>query len=498
MFHGPETIRTHAPSVSRWLSVGAALLSCLATLGLSACGAVSMAKGGELAGRELEEFAAFVAAAHPDQANEASRAAFAAQIRSEAAALRARGEPSSLEIGAALQRVAASLHDSHIAVAHAAFQPQSEHPPSFVPLAIELLDSQVLIDATTVEVEPGTRVLAIDQEPIAQVLESFNPLLVFETTADAGRERALVSGFGSLYALTHGSRPSYQLLLRGPSGVEQTITAAGIDREGLRALDARRHSAAMRGIVADRLPTLDSPRSGTALLRLPSFGVADSAAFYARLADAVARIGGFQKLIIDLRGNEGGLRTYGIELLNHLAKKPYAQWDRTGARLASLPARFESKVAAAFGTSVDRLNLFAGARMSAGLLWVDGDPLQASMTPKSPYLDVPLAVLIDGHTNSAAIEFVVALRQVRPEALLIGEETGGRCDHHIGELPVTFNLSATGSAVLMSLLYVDHVDVPGCRATRGFEPDVPVTYHIEDFVAGRDPVLEAALARLFR
>ncbi len=96
-------------------------------------------------------------------------------------------------------------------------------------------------------------------------------------------------------------------------------------------------------------------------------------------------------------------------------------------------------------------------------------------------------LLVDGHTSAAAstkaLDFLAATG-----ALVAGETTGSRVNQ-CGQSG-SFTLPHSGFAVYFPRECLER--------TEEFEelmPDIPVTLTIEDLLAGRDPVLEAVLAR---
>jgi len=98
----------------------------------------------------------------------------------------------------------------------------------------------------------------------------------------------------------------------------------------------------------------------------------------------------------------------------------------------------------------------------------------------------PVFVLIGGHTFSAAVGPALDLRD-RAHATLVGEPTGGRPNGYGNAKTVT--LPHSGLRVQYSTRFFR--SVPGNPAA--LEPDVRVTPSLADVLAGRDPVLEAAL-----
>jgi hypothetical protein len=104
-----------------------------------------------------------------------------------------------------------------------------------------------------------------------------------------------------------------------------------------------------------------------------------------------------------------------------------------------------------------------------------------------------VALLTSRDTFSAAGNFVTELKvgRGRDEVLLVGEPPGGGLDIYGDTITVT--LQHSGIVVLISKRY--HEKAPGDDRLQ-IEPDVPVEATWADVVAGRDVVLDAALAAL--
>ena len=117
------------------------------------------------------------------------------------------------------------------------------------------------------------------------------------------------------------------------------------------------------------------------------------------------------------------------------------------------------------------------------------------MQPRGSGYPGPVVAFIDGATNSAAVEMIASLRAFRSDATLVGEETGGECGRHIGEMPVAYTTPVRSMTVLVSLIELTHVVTQGCEPGRGFRPDREVVYDERAFLDGRDPYLEALRPR---
>lgn len=446
------------------------------------------ARTGEGAADALRTFVAFVAAVHPDPHRFVDEATLDALVAREVDALASQASPTELEVGRAFTRVAAAYHDAHMAVALPSFRTGGNL--TVLPLAVALVEDAVFVDASTPEVPLGTTVTAIDGTPITDVLGALAPLAVYEGENAAARRRAIEDGFTRLHALAFGASPTYAVTLRADDGTERVETWPAIGLDAYAALARTRRSRPQRGDASGPQPTLRLREDGTAILRMATFGVVDEGAYRARLAEHVAALASAARVVVDLRGNEGGYRTLGVALANHLVTAPYAQWQRYAVRVRAIPAAFEDLVAPAFGASLEPLATFP-PETTGGLHVLEGDPLAALMQPASPHIRGQLFVLVDARTNSAANELAIALRVSRPDAVFVGEEIGGECARHVGEVPVTFTSPAYGVVALLSLVRIEHVETPGCAIGHGLLPDVAVTCDRACFLAGRDPYLDA-------
>jgi hypothetical protein len=100
-----------------------------------------------------------------------------------------------------------------------------------------------------------------------------------------------------------------------------------------------------------------------------------------------------------------------------------------------------------------------------------------------------LYALIGGHTFSSAI-FAVNRLQGDLHAILIGQPTGNK-PNHFGQV-ASFELPNSKLKVKYS---TKHFHMVRNGDPRSFDPDIDVPYSLEDFLAGRDPVFDAALRR---
>ena len=170
----------------------------------------------------------------------------------------------------------------------------------------------------------------------------------------------------------------------------------------------------------------------------------------AELEDALDELKeqGMSQLVLDLRGNGGGLLGAAVDVASEFLED--------GVVLYQVQK----------GPKEDVQN----ARGSAG------------------YEEAPLVVLVDGGTASAS-EIVAGALQDRGRAVLIGEKTFGK-----GSVQSVFDLSDGSSVHITSAQWLtpNRHELSG----EGLTPDVEVLVSEEDRTEGRDPQLERAIEYL--
>lgn len=474
--------------------------SLLVSLALSGCASVHADSTG------LSDTLAFIDAVHPDPYRFADEAALRGEVAARRTELEAlagtqvdRADASdamSLALDAAHQALVASFHDAHMRPALRAFQPDRADGLALLPLRVEVTDDGVFVVGALEEQFVGARVESVAGVPIARLRAELEPLAIYDGLNEVARDAVMSDEFAPLTLLALGPHPTWPVELRRADGelIQTSLPGVGL---GEFAAMARPVGRRVRG-PGSAWPTFSILDDGTALVSLPSFGNADGEAYVARIESMVAQLTDASRIVVDLRHNEGGVRTHGAALLAHLVEVPFAQWAGIFVATREIPRRWEHAVVGAFGMSLDALTTFPGARRR-GTYRVEGDPLAAQFEPRPPLLDQPVAVLVDGRTRSAANEFVLALKAARPEVLLVGEEIGETCAGHSGQLPIFFQETDSGRILLMSVARIELVEVPGCQFGHGLVPDVVVPRNadwVHERIEGGDPDLDAALDAL--
>lgn len=171
------------------------------------------------------------------------------------------------------------------------------------------------------------------------------------------------------------------------------------------------------------------------------------------LDEAVDRFRASSGIVLDLRGNPGGVLTMIMGVSGYFLDSP--------ANLGVIKTRDSS------------LNLVANPRL-----------VGPSGAPVTPY-GGPLAILVDSGSYSASEIFTGGMQSIR-RARVFGTRTAG------GALPAVLERLPGGDVLQYAI--GDFTTATGDRIEgRGVIPDTVVTPTRAELVAGRDPVLDAAL-----
>jgi hypothetical protein len=263
--------------------------------------------------------------------------------------------------------------------------------------------------------------------------------------------------------------------------------------------DRRQVSNPVNATMVANFARLDGPRGNVALEFIGDSSVArlrvrafDGQAFGPRLDSAfrALRARGTRSLVLDLRGNGGGVDLEGAMLVSYFVERPFRYFDYIHLRSIApsfatwLPRTFESTRA---GTVPDPAG---GFRATSGLhRGVDEQrPAGTPFTGK-------VAVLIDGGTFSTAADVAAQLRSLR-RATFIGEETAGGYEGNTSGLNASIVLPNSKLRLrIMMYDYWNAVKPPAVRG-RGTIPDHVVLRRVSDVLRGVDPAMERALSVL--
>ncbi|MEM6785170.1 MAG: S41 family peptidase, partial [Bacteroidota bacterium] len=357
-------------------------------------------------------------------------------------------------------------------------------------------------DATPDQVLPvGTEVLALDGRPVSEVIAVLMPYTSADGSNDAKRIGLLQVGdlvapaerFDVVYSQHFAPEGDLALSVRTPDGAEQALSVPRMTA------DARRDTLWARDPdlprSRDDLLHYDVLDDGTAYLRIGSFATFSMDLDYAAWltgAFQTFRERGAERLVVDLRGNGGGMNDAAVLLYTHLIAEPLevTLWGSMTA-YQSIPDPLRPHLRS---WADDFYDLGDQVTPQGDGTFAFAPPQPIPVAPAPDAFDGRTAVLLDVGPSSATFLLADAIQRTGI-APLVGQTTGGNLKGINGGQIVFLELPHTGLVVDIPLIGSRPL-TPG--PDRGVVPDVLVEPDVAALVAGRDPELEAALAFLTR
>jgi hypothetical protein len=364
-------------------------------------------------------------------------------------------------------------------------------------------------------VKPGMEVLAINGQPLAEILKRILPNLASDgdiqtwKTYQLGISRGFFqrdqaspyrTGFSESYRLYIADPASFGTTLRDP----QTRKTIVVDLAGVTVAEAAVNAEA-NPVNRDVLAGLDTLRDrnvhqrqsiryldgeDTALL-IPQWNRTSPAFLKETFAGLRSR--GTKNLIIDVRGNTGGFDQIPVLLFSYLTSKEFLAIE--GNRVNTFQPTFRQYttlgvVDLATDTYLGPASGIWKPDPRGGWIMTEKYPAIGMQKPSENHFDGPVYVLIDGGGFSATPAFTV-LADYYKRATFIGEETGGSGSGGAGsDIGPTLPESHLHLAMPMES-YFSVVDKTPPR--RGTLPKYRVTQTLGDLASGRDTGLEFTL-----
>lgn len=341
---------------------------------------------------------------------------------------------------------------------------------------------------------PGTEVLAIDSVPTQDLFTRMLPM----ARADGGNDAKRRSQLEMQGTEKYEPFDVYLSLLLPSTGASRRYRVRSPG--GARAIDVALPSLTYSARLSQRrVPdekgdapawTLDLSDPALAVLRMPSWALCDSQwdwkQFLQRSFEQLQQAN-TPALVIDLRGNEGGLDV-GDVLLAHLlaTSRTFPEYRRL-VRYRSVPPALVPYLDTwdpSFKDWGDAAQPF-DARFYA--LRRDGDTDDNLIVPSAPRYQGRVFVLLGAVNSSATFEFAARAKRAGV-ATLVGQATGGNRRGINGGAFFFLRLPNTGLEMDLPLI---GQFAAGAEPDSGLEPDVHVAATLADIASGRDIELEA-------
>lgn len=334
---------------------------------------------------------------------------------------------------------------------HTLFLPSradAAHENRYIPLRLHWADDRLRIvenGSNDDRLFPGAEIIAINGVPSAAVMDTLLMRQIRDGHNSTYPIWILNNYFKAYYRFSFGEPDSFRLQVRS-SGGDELIVVQALTADSIRANVTRQALEAHQ--PEERAFGLHYELDSIAVLTIPSF---ERGSLTAEGLDRVfeeLRARRTRRLIIDLRGNQGGEPKLAKRLLAHLLNGPFTL--------------------------------------------VRKGPTSGEAKPRSPVFGGDLVALMDGGSFSAT-GMVLSCLERHGRATFIGEEAGGNRTVLSGS-PKRIVLPRTRIECHISTRLWQLVDGP--NDGHGVMPTIAIHPRIEDLITGRDPVMEAALDSL--
>ncbi|MCA0374559.1 MAG: S41 family peptidase [Gemmatimonadetes bacterium] len=393
-----------------------------------------------------------------------------------------------------LAQLVAELRDGHLRLEYDAGTAAQLAAGRLLPLRLSLEgdDLVVVVNETRADtlVRPGMVVTSLNGRSARDLVAALLPLVAGDGFIETGRRMRLARTLLQLYWLHIAPDSLFALELRDRRGRTHAVTLAGVTAAE-RAAQANPVNAPVRATLArvdstTRLVGLDQVAPDVARLRIRAF---DGPRWTQEVDSAMAlvRSRGVRGLVLDLRGNGGGVDEYGAHLVGQFLRAPFRYFDYINLTTVApsfatwKPSTFESTRAGT--TPSPRGGFDVLPSLHRGV---------AEQQPASEPFTGTLVVLIDGGSFSTTADVAAQLRSHK-RAVFVGEETAGTYEGNSSGLNAEIRLPHSGVRVKVNMYgYWNAVrPVPGGR---GIVPEVPLMTRVADLLDGNDPALARAIA----
>ncbi|NRF37735.1 S41 family peptidase [Pedobacter foliorum] len=374
-----------------------------------------------------------------------------------------------------LQRVISSIGDGHLTVEidyskftsqDIAFlkKPSLQHPiyqfGYYVTGKRLFITKNLSADSTIIK---GTEIMSINEVPATRLIDSLYSYITsdgYNTTY----KKHLMNNAG-LFA------ERYRFLFPGKEPLDISLKSSGTSRKIKLAARQEKGFDSIGGMPP---PTTEyrtlSADQNVAYLKLRTFyNEPNFVGYEGVFADIEKRKP--KALVIDLRGNTGGELIWAARIYSHLLDIPRYFYR--------LPDEIKQQ-----------RKLYDNPKIRN---WVDSTPKSnyQMIQPYSFTFKGKIYVLIDGGSFSSSSLLAANLKNLK-NVTLVGEETGG--SKNIFTAGVHKSVTLPHSQLLLKYgnipaYFGDITNIDG----RGVMPDIPITYQIEDYLAGKDLELDWVL-----
>lgn len=343
----------------------------------------------------------------------------------------------------------------------------------------------------------GAEILSINGEPVAKRIKTLSAVVAIDGFTEPVRRQKLMhdsdlmgNDFDHYWPAFFGFPTTWQITLREQPGAPVTTRELRpINFTQWQALPwPSRYREEFHSGISWRLA------GKSAVLKINTF------VNYRNPVDAQALLSGYFRsavnrkvdhLVIDLRDSGGGSTDAVHAVLAHLIDRPATWSSRTSVKALQAGPWVRHIERWDGGPSEYSLPESDYVKAADGLWDRKPGPGTPALNPVDPAPDVfkgRVTVLIGPANNSGATMLIAKLKDLG-RVKLVGEATGGSAEGPTAGNLLMLRLPASGVLIRVPLIF-SRMDIRAFDPGLGVKPDVEVKQTLEDFLAGRDSVME--------
>ncbi len=372
--------------------------------------------------------------------------------------------------------------------------------PVYLPMRWDMVDGRgfVTVPADSSGLERGDEILAIDGDPLSERVEAVLPLLPYDGKTEWVRYNEAAQsyefrggGVDHFGALLFETGPSAELTIKRGEAVPQTITVDRITHPDWRALGDGVLGAAnfKDGVTFKRIG------DKAAYLKVDTFVNYRDPIKPDKLYDPIFKSIKDEKrdtLIVDLRENGGGSNDAAIRLAAHLMPNKAA--FKKDIRVKTLIMDGLEDYLWTWDSRALNPNPLGFTKNDDGtysLRKMVDDDLKITKPDKTAF-DGKLILLTSEQNSSGSTHLLAFIKDQNPNAILVGERTGGSAEGATAGIIFTLTLPESGIKMRVPAMQ-SFMNIKSFAPGLGIFPDIEAPMTAEAFLEGRDPALEKAL-----
>jgi hypothetical protein len=333
------------------------------------------------------------------------------------------------------------------------------------------------------EIPVSAEVISINGEKTGDIIKNLLPKLTFgDGFSQGGKYYQLNHAFPGIFSTHFGTKPTYDVEVL-VDGKTQILTLEGVSHHQIKAYQSSKYKEHEDPF---RLEILEA---NTAWLDIDRFYAYPNEPDFKKFLKAIfeeIQKNNISDLVIDLRGNEGGNESWGIELYKYLAKSPFSYYDRISVKKKE-KLDFDAKTSFLFKlASMFNKNGENGREFT----------LQKGLKTQKPHKNAfrgNVYLLLDGQSFSVTTEFASRFKSEK-RGTIIGTETAGGYAMNTSGFFSIVNLPHSKIDLGIPLLGFHMAGLTESNPKdRGILPDYAIETKAENIQNGIDPVREFSL-----